>query len=117
MPPFEITVVSSDDDLHRYAAFDALVEPDNAHDFEELRDRRERFPGNLSLLAEQAGETVGRAACGDPPGVSPQYCWARVDVLAHARRQGIGAALAERLVTHVRERGRPMLESWVDSTA
>src|SRR5690242_6509893 len=116
MAGFEISVVTSDEDLQRYCDFEARVDPDNAHDLDELRERRQRSASQLTMLAEQDGEVVGLAGCGDPPGTPRTFCWARIHVLDTARRQGIGQAFLDRISAHTLGLGKRDLESWVDST-
>src|SRR4051794_9915805 len=108
-----MTVVQTDDDLCRYSAVEALADPDNAHDLDELRERRRLSPTHLNLVGSLDGEDVAIAGCGEPPGPPRSFCWSFVRVLPSARGQGLGRALAERVLEHVRGLGKSEIESWV----
>jgi mycothiol synthase len=113
VPDFEITRVETDDQIERYHRVNLQAHPDNANDPEEIRERLARFPNQRQFLASVAGEDVGIAACGEPPGTAASYCWSQVDVLPGHRRQGIGRVLAARVIEHVRSLGKTAIESWV----
>jgi GNAT superfamily N-acetyltransferase len=109
----EIVRVETDDQIERYCAVNLQAHPDNALDAAETRDRLDRHPTQRQFLAGVAGQDVGIAACGEPPGVATSYCWAQVDVLPAHRRQGIGRSLAARVIEHLRGLGKTHVEAWV----
>jgi GNAT superfamily N-acetyltransferase len=110
---FEIVRVESDDHIERYHRVNLQVNPENANDPAEIRDRLERHPTQRQFLATRGGEDVAIAACGEPPGAPTSACWSQLDVLPAHRRQGIGQALAARVIDHVRGLGKEHLDSWV----
>jgi GNAT superfamily N-acetyltransferase len=95
--------VASDAELEEYVAIWNEVTPDEPADLRQQRERRERDPQRLYLLAEVDGATVGAGFAGrsDTPGrgfLSPR-------VVPAARRRGVGSALLRELAAHLaRER-------------
>ena len=115
MTAFEITRVQTDEQLQRYYRVNVELHPDNASDPAEMRDRLERFPTQRQFLARLRGEDVGIAACGEPSGAPATHCWTQVDVLPAHRRQGIGRALAGRVLEHVASLGKIHFDCWVST--
>ncbi|WP_181408389.1 GNAT family N-acetyltransferase [Schumannella sp. 10F1B-5-1] len=66
--------------------------------------RNQRWERRRMLLAKLDGRVVGRGAAHSPVS-SPETAFVHVSVVEDARRQGIGAALADRL-EHLRARRR-----------
>jgi mycothiol synthase len=107
-----IRTVESDADLDAYIGIWNAVTPDEPADREQQRERRERDPQRLYLLAEWDGAVVaaGFAGRSDSPGrgfLSPR-------VLPEARRRGIGTALLRELAAHLTALGFETASSHVD---
>ncbi len=81
---------------------------------EQQRERRERDPRRLYLLAESAGEAVGCGFAG--PSDSPGRGFLSPRVLPHARRRGVGSALLGRLAAHLSGLGFGIASAHVDGT-
>jgi GNAT superfamily N-acetyltransferase len=111
----EITVVRTEDDLRRYSAMERLADPDNAHELDDLRQRRAQSPAQLNLVGSLHAEDVAIAGCGEPGGPPVSFCWSFVRVLPAAHGRGLGRALADRLLAHARGLGKTEIESWVSS--
>ncbi|MFL5977732.1 MAG: GNAT family N-acetyltransferase [Gaiellaceae bacterium] len=96
--------VATDADLEAYVAVaNAAVPDDIPWNVAKLRERREREPRRLYLLAEHAGEpvAVGFAA----PSDNADRGFVAPRVLSAARRRGIGSALLLRLADHLETLG------------
>ena len=108
-----IRPVASDADLEAYVAVaNAAVPDDIPWNVEKLRERREREPRRLYLLAERAGEpvAVGFAA----PSDNADRGFVAPRVLPAARRHGIGSALLVRLADHLEQVGFEAAGAHVD---
>ena len=94
-----IREAAGDADLATYAAIVNAGSPEDPTSVAELRWSDATYPGGLRLLAERDGGAVGAASVGriyvHPP--EYPYLWGTLDVLADARRQGIGTALLTRI--------------------
>jgi mycothiol synthase len=104
--------VAADADLDAYAALWNRVTPDEPADAAQQRERRERDPQRLYLLAELDGAPVGAGFAGrsDTPGrgfVAPR-------VLPAARRRGVGSALLRELAAHLAGEGYAVVSAHVD---
>ena len=96
--------VASDADLEAYVAVANEAVPDDIHwDVEQQRDRRERDPRRLYLLAETDGEPVAVGFAG--PSDNSERGFVAPRVLLAARRRGIGTALLVRLADHLEQLG------------
>jgi mycothiol synthase len=105
--------VATDADLEAYVAVaNAAVPDDIPWNVEKLRERREREPRRLYLLAEQAGEpvAVGFAA----PSDNADRGFVAPRVLPAARRRGIGSSLLVRLADHLDQLGFEAAGAHVD---
>jgi RimJ/RimL family protein N-acetyltransferase len=90
---------ATDDELGAYIAIWNAVTPDEPADEAQQRERRERHPERLYLLARLDGEDVG---CGfGGPSDSPGRGFVSPRVLPRARRRGVGAALLSALADHL----------------
>lgn len=98
-----ISVAASDDELARFAAIRLAASP------RETPAPPRREPDRLALLWDDAG--CGLAARSD----LANSVTVQVYVRPEARRDGIGSALAERLVAHARTLGRPYAFATVDA--
>ena len=108
-----IRPVASDADLEAYVAVaNAAVPDDIPWNVEKLRERREREPRRLYLLAESAGEpvAVGFAA----PSDNADRGFVAPRVLPAARRRGIGSALLVRIADHLEQLGFEAAGAHVD---
>ena len=108
-----IRPVASDADLEAFVAVaNASVPDDIPWNVEKLRERREREPRRLYLLAESAGEpvAVGFAA----PSDNADRGFVAPRVLPAARRHGIGSALLVRLADHLEQVGFEAAGAHVD---
>ena len=104
--------VASDADLAAYVAVWTAITPDEPADVEQQRERRERDPQRLYLVAEVDGEVVGCGFAGrsDSPGrgfLSPR-------VLPAARRRGLGSELLRELAAHLAREGYEVASAHVD---
>lgn len=90
-----IREAAGDADLATYAAIVNAGSPEDPTSVAELRWSDATYPGGLRLLADLDGRTVGAASVGriyvHPPEFP--YLWGTLDVLAEARRQGVGTTL------------------------
>lgn len=107
-----LRAVETDADLCAYVGIRNAVTPDEPADVRQQRERRERDPQRLYLLAEHEGVTVGAGFGGrsDSPGrgfVSPR-------VLPEARRRGVGSALLAGLLAHLTAEGFALASAHVD---
>ena len=108
-----IRPVASDADLEAFVAVaNASVPDDIPWNVEKLRERREREPRRLYLLAESAGEpvAVGFAA----PSDNADRGFVAPRVLPAARRRGIGRALLVRIADHLERLGFEAAGAHVD---
>jgi mycothiol synthase len=107
-----LEAVITDAELEGYVAIWNAITPDEPADVAQQRERRERDPQRLYLLAELDGEQVGAGFAGrsDSPGrgfLSPR-------VLPEARRRGVGGALLAELVAHLSAQGFESASAHVD---
>ena len=109
-----LRVAESDADLGAYIAVWNTITPEEPASLEQQRERRERDPRRLYLLAESAGEAVGCGFAG--PSDSPGRGFLSPRVLPHARRRGVGSALLGRLVAHLSGLGFGIASAHVDGT-
>jgi mycothiol synthase len=111
--PAEIRVAESDADLEAYVAvWNAAVSGDIPSVVEQQRDRRERDPRRLYLLAEQAGRPVGSGFAGPSDAAERGFLAPRV--LPGARGHGVGTALVAQLASHLQELGFEVAGTHVD---
>lgn len=101
----ELSPVVSDADLEEYVGVWNSITPDEPTTAQLQRERRDRDPRRLYLLARLDGTPVasGFAGGSDSPGrgaVAPR-------VLPHARRRGIGSAILRRLGEHLEREYEP----------
>jgi len=109
----QVRPVATDADLEAYVAVaNAAVPDDIPWNVEKLRERREREPRRLYLLAEHAGEpvAVGFAA----PSDNADRGFVAPRVLPAARRRRIGSALLVRLADHLEQLGFEAAGAHVD---
>jgi GNAT superfamily N-acetyltransferase len=94
-----IREAAGDADLATYATIVNAASPEDPTSVEELRWSDATYPGGLRILADLDGRTVGAASVGriyvHPPAFP--YQWGSLDVVADARRQGVGTALLTRI--------------------
>jgi GNAT superfamily N-acetyltransferase len=103
---------ASDAELRSYVEVWNTITPDEPTTVEQQRDRRERDPRRLYVLAEADGRVVGCGFAG--PSDSPDRGFVAPRVLPEARRRGAGTALLRTLVTHVGGLGFAAVSSHVD---
>jgi mycothiol synthase len=102
--PAEIRVAESDADLEAYVAvWNAAVPGDIPAIVERQRDRRERDPRRLYLLAELDGRPLGCGFAGPSDAAERGFLAPRV--LPDARGGGIGTALVVKLSSHLQRLG------------
>ncbi len=96
------------EDLAAYAAIVNAGSPEDPTSVEEMAWADATYPGGLRFLADLDGRAVGAASVGRiyvyPPDFP--YLWGTLDVLADARRQGIGTALLTRILERVAAAGK-----------
>ena len=108
-----IRPVEGEADLEAYVAtWNAVVPDDVPTTVEHQRDRRERDPRRLYLLAEVDGEVVAAAYSGPSDSADRGFVGPRV--LPAARRRGIGTELLERLAAHLEQHGFTIAGAHVD---
>lgn len=107
-----IRPVESDADLDVYVGIWNAITPEEPTTAKLQRERRERDPRRLYLLAERDGNTVAAGFGG--PSDSEGRAHVAPRVLPEARRGGIGAALLRRLVAHLEAQGFRWASSHVD---
>jgi mycothiol synthase len=108
-----VRVAESDTDLETYVAVaNAAVPDDIPWTVERLRERRERDPRRLYLLAEVDGEPVAVGFASPSDFADRGFVAPRV--LPPARRRGIGSALLTRLADHLEELGFKVAGAHVD---
>lgn len=107
-----IRPVENDADLDAYVGIWNAVTPDEATTAQLQRERRERDPRRLYLLAERDGGPVGAGFGG--PSDSEGRAHVAPRVLPEARRGGIGSALLRQLAAHVQREGYHWASSHVD---
>jgi GNAT superfamily N-acetyltransferase len=99
---------ATDDELELYVGIWNRITPNEPTDAEAQRERRERDPRRLYLLAGEVGAAYGGPS--DSPGrgfVSPR-------VLPEARRRGVGSALLGELLEHLHAHGFDSVSAHVD---
>ena len=103
----------TDADLDAYVAVaNAAVPEDIPWDVRQQRERRERDPRRLYLLAEVDGEPVAVGYAG--PSDNAERGFVAPRVLPAARRRGLGRALLSRLADHLEQLGFDVAGSHVD---
>jgi mycothiol synthase len=103
----------TDADLDAYVAVaNAAVPEDIPWDARQQRERRERDPRRLYLLAEVDGEPVAVGYAGPSDNADRGFVAPRV--LPAARRRGLGRALLSRLADHLEQLGFDVAGSHVD---
>jgi len=103
----------TDADLDAYVAIaNAAVPEDIPWDVRQQRERRERDPRRLYLLAEVDGEPVAVGYAG--PSDNAERGFVAPRVLPAARRRGLGRALLSRLADHLEQLGFDVAGSHVD---
>jgi mycothiol synthase len=107
-----IRPVESGADLDAYVGVWNAITPDEPTTVDLQRERRERDPRRLYLLAERDGAAVGAGFGG--PSDSEGRAHVAPRVLPEARRRGIGSALLRELVTHAEREGFRWASSHVD---
>lgn len=111
--PVDTRVAESDADLETYVAVANEVVPDDIPwDARQQRERRERDPRRLYLLAELVGEPVAVGFAGPSDNADRGFVAPRV--LPAARRRGIGSALLVRLAGHLEQHGFGITGAHVD---
>lgn len=108
----DLRPAESEADLDAYVGIWNAITPDEPVDAGELRERRERDPQRLYLLARLDGVCVGAGYAGrsDSPGrgfLSPR-------VLSDARRRGVGVSPLRELAAHLTGHGFAHATSHVD---
>ncbi len=112
-PPVETRIAESDADLQAYVAVaNAAVAEDIPWDARQQRDRRERDPRRLYLLAEVDGDPVAVGYAGPSDNADRGFVAPRV--LPGARRCGIGSAVLSRLADHLERLGFEVAGAHVD---
>jgi mycothiol synthase len=108
-----IRPVETEADLAAYVgAWNEAVPEDTPAVVEQQRDRRERDPRRLYLLAEESGRPV---ACGFAgPSDAAERGFVAPRVLPAARRRGIGTALIVELASHLEQLGFEQAGAHVD---
>src|SRR5262245_7672019 len=103
----------SDADLEAYVAVaNAAVPEDIPWDVRQQRERRERDPRRLYLLAEADGRPVAAGFAGPSDNADRGFVAPRV--LPVARRRGIGSALLLQLAEHLEQHGFGVAGAHVD---
>jgi mycothiol synthase len=95
----ELRAVGGDADFDAYVGIWNAITPEDPADTLQQRERRERDPRRLNLLAELDREVVGAGFAG--PSDSRGRGFVSPRVLPEARRRGIGAALLRELAAHL----------------
>jgi GNAT superfamily N-acetyltransferase len=101
-----------DEGLSSYVEVWNAISPDEPTTVAQQRDRRERDPRRLYVLAESGGAVVGCGFAG--PSDSPDRGFVAPRVLPAVRRRGTGTALLRELVTHLDGLGFAVVSSHVD---
>jgi GNAT superfamily N-acetyltransferase len=108
-----IRPVETDADLEAYVAVaNAAVPDDIPWNAEKMRERRDRDPRRLYLLAELAAEPVAVGFAGPSDNADRGFVAPRV--LPRGRRRGIGTALLVRLADHLESLGFETAGAHVD---
>jgi RimJ/RimL family protein N-acetyltransferase len=108
-----IRPVETDRDLEAYVAVaNAAVPDDIPWNAEKMRERRDRDPRRLYLLAEVDGDPVAVGFAGPSDNADRGFVAPRV--LPRARRRGIGTALVVRLADHLESLGFETAGAHVD---
>jgi mycothiol synthase len=108
-----IRPVETDRDLEAYVAVaNAAVPDDIPWNAEKMRERRDRDPRRLYLLAEPDGDPVAVGFAGPSDNADRGFVAPRV--LPRARRRGIGTALLVRLADHLGSLGFETAGAHVD---
>jgi mycothiol synthase len=102
----------TDADLAAYVGVWNAITPAEPSSVELQRERREREPRRLYLLAERDGRAVGCGFSG--PSDSEGRAHVAPRVLPDARRDGVGSALLRELVAHAEREGFRWASAHVD---
>lgn len=96
-----VRTVRGDGDLATTARIVSAASPNEPTSVEEMHWADTTYPGSVRLLADLDGVAVGAASAGRISMYEPGFdaLWGTVDVLEHARRQGVGS----RLLAAIRE--------------
>ena len=102
---------SYETDLAAVVATVNATRPDEPTSIDELRWEDATYPGGMRFLAEVAGRAVGAATIGRIYMHPPEFdgMWTTIDVLAEARRQGIGGELLATVSEVARASGKSAL--------
>jgi GNAT superfamily N-acetyltransferase len=104
--------IAEDAELDAYVRVWNAITPDEPSDPEQQRERRERDPRRLYLVAELDGEVVGCGFAG--PSQSEGRGFLSPRVLPGVRRRGVGSALLAELGAHVTGLGLVTASGHVD---
>jgi mycothiol synthase len=111
--PVEIRVATGGADLEAYVAvWNAAVPGEIPAVVEQQRDRLERDPRRLYLLAEQGGRPVASGFAG--PSDTAERGFLAPRVLPAARRRGIGSTVVAELAAHLERLGFAIAGAHVD---
>jgi GNAT superfamily N-acetyltransferase len=90
-----VRTVRGDGDLATTARIVSAASPNEPTTVEEMHWADTTYPGGIRLLADLDGKPVGAASVGRIHVHEPGFdaLWGTVDVLEHARRQGVGSRL------------------------
>ena len=107
-----LRAAETDAELDEYVRVWNAITPDEPADPVQQRERRERDPRRLHVLAELEGDLVGCGFAG--PSQSEGRGFLSPRVLPDARRAGVGAILLVELMTHLTALGFDSASSHVD---
>jgi mycothiol synthase len=98
-------------DLATIVAIANSASPEWPTSVAELRWSDETYPGTVRLIAALDGRAVGVATVGRIYMYPPEFdgLWGTVDVLPHARRQGVGGALLRGIAAEAAAAGKGFL--------
>jgi GNAT superfamily N-acetyltransferase len=111
----ELVTATSDEELQ--AGLDVLgaLRPETVVELDELKAWQALVPGSLRVNGLLDGAIAGCASVNRFPGATGDVANARVDVLAHARRRGLGSALYGAISRHAAGVGVVKLDVWIGS--
>ena len=100
-----------DADLGAIAAIVNTTNPDDPTSIDEMRWSSGAYPGASRFIVDVDGRPVGTASAGRIHSLPPEFdgFWANINVLADARRQGIGSALLEAVSDRARTAAKTAL--------
>jgi GNAT superfamily N-acetyltransferase len=101
-----------DTDLGTIARIVSEVSPEDSTSIDELRWADATYPGGIRFLADVDGQPAAVATVGRIYMYPADYAafWGTLDVLPHARRQGIGGALLTAISGEARRAGKTELQ-------